>query len=151
MKTLYVPVGIPASGKTTYGNLMAKNNPNLRIVSPDEIRKELYGDPNIQGDGKKVFAIAYNAAATLLDLGHDVYFDATNISALRRSRLLKALSGHYCNAVGIAFTLDYTTCLERNRVRDRVVPTGVMIRMLRNHEAPSLTEGFSRVEVVFGD
>ena len=47
MTTLYMMVGLPASGKSTYAKLLAEEVDGI-IVSSDAIRKEWYGDENIQ-------------------------------------------------------------------------------------------------------
>ena len=64
---LIVMCGLPASGKSTYANWLAESGV-FCAVCPDSIRGELYGDENIQGDGKQVFTIAY---ARIKDLGLD--------------------------------------------------------------------------------
>ena len=62
---LIVMCGLPASGKSTYSQWLEESGVFKRVC-PDKIRGELYGDENIQGDGKQVFAIAH---ARLKDLG----------------------------------------------------------------------------------
>ena len=147
MKTLYVPIGIPGSGKSTYGKQLAKENKNLRIVCPDDIRAELYGDASIQGDGKKVFSIAYSRATEYLKSGKDVYFDATNVTALSRSRLLKALYPLFNSSIAVYFDVPLEVCKKRNSERPRVVPESVLDRMSKKLQEPSvLKERFTTIE-----
>ena len=47
-------MGLPASGKSTFADEIAKTE-NATIVSSDTIRKEWYGDENIQGNPTKIF------------------------------------------------------------------------------------------------
>lgn len=56
MNKLFMMIGIPASGKTSLAEQIAKSE-GAEIVSSDSIRKELYGDESIQGDSNKVFRI----------------------------------------------------------------------------------------------
>lgn len=51
---LYMFVGLPASGKSYYTRKLAKKT-GASIHSPDDIRRELYGDERIQGDRNTVF------------------------------------------------------------------------------------------------
>ena len=46
--TLYVMVGLPGSGKSTYAQHLAHFK-NIKIVSTNAIREQLYKDATIQG------------------------------------------------------------------------------------------------------
>ena len=54
MPQMIMMVGLPASGKSTKAQELAKEY-NATIFSSDALRKELYGDENIQGDNTKLF------------------------------------------------------------------------------------------------
>ena len=140
MGILYVPVGIPGSGKSTYGKTM-----DAHIVSSDSIRKELYGSEKIQGDAAQVFAIAYERAANILKSGGNVYFDATNLGVSTRRTLLRKVGKHADKIIAVYFDVPYEVCLNRNRNRARRVPIRVMQRMARNIRVPDLAEGFDQI------
>ena len=57
-------VGAPGSGKSTYAARIAKRE-NAVIISGDQIRAELYGDANIQGEWMAPI-IGQNTARTQL-------------------------------------------------------------------------------------
>ena len=69
---LIILVGIPGSGKTTYANNYMVLNSNTIHLSSDAIRKELYGDENIQGDPAEVFSLMQKRAVEALNDGYNV-------------------------------------------------------------------------------
>ena len=142
--TLYVAVGIPASGKSTYGSKLK----NASIVCPDAIRKELYGDESIQGDGREVFSIAHKRAQDLLCSGKDVFFDATSVSYRARKSLLERLAAYAEKCIAVYFDTPETVCRERNASRERIVPDTVMDSMAARLTKPRRSEGFSKIIVV---
>lgn len=138
---LYVAIGIPGSGKTT-------SKPcNTWSVCPDNIRAYFYGDASIQGDGKKVFSIAYNSAQRLLADGKDVYFDATNTTKYTRQLLLKKLKPYASKCVALYFNIPIDVCKRRNAHRSRVVPEHVIDRMYKqlSFNPPTIEEGFDDI------
>ena len=52
--TAYVMVGAPGSGKSTYAAKLAKEH-NAIIISGDDIRAELYGSADIQGNWGEIW------------------------------------------------------------------------------------------------
>ena len=82
-------VGIPGAGKSTWAK---KNiNTNTRYFSSDEIRKELYGDENFQGDPAEVFSVMQRRTVESLKSGFNVIYDATNVSRKNRRGILHSL------------------------------------------------------------
>jgi len=54
---LIVLGGLPASGKSTYAEMLCEIEPTFYRVCPDLICKDLYGDESVQGNGKKSFLL----------------------------------------------------------------------------------------------
>lgn len=129
MATLYIPIGIPGSGKSTYGKDLSYVDENLVIVSPDKIREILYGDASIQGDGNEVFSIAYYEAVKALKDGKNVYFDATNLTYLTRFILYERCQQYVTKVIAIEFHVPYDFCLKRNKNRNKKVPERVIKNM----------------------
>lgn len=144
---LIVLGGLPASGKSTYAEMLVESGIFQRVC-PDLIRKELYGDENIQGDGAKVFKIAYHDIREYGCLSENVVFDATNINANRRKELVKAMRGYFDIIIFKWFDVATAVCLERNRQRERQVPEEVIWRMARTATVPTTEEGFDYVEII---
>ena len=144
---LIVMCGLPASGKSTYSQWLAESGIFQRVC-PDLIRKELYGDENIQGDGKRVFETAYHDIKEYACLGENVVFDATNINAKRRKELVKEMRPYFDVIICKWFSTPLLTCKLRNAKRERQVPYEVIERMWENFQRPTLDEGFDIVEEI---
>ena len=144
---LIVMCGLPASGKSTYSEWLAINA-NFHRVCPDIIRKDLYGDENVQGDGKKVFSIAHYQMATIGNLDGNVVFDATNINANRRKKLVKEMRPYFDVIICKWFSTPLNICIKRNFSRERQVPYEVLKQMAENFQKPMIDEGFDIIEEI---
>jgi len=80
MKTLYVTVGLPRSGKSTWAIKQ-----NIPMVNPDSIRLAVHGQPFLKNAEPMVWAIAMYMVKSLFIAGHQhVLLDATCISQMER-------------------------------------------------------------------
>ena len=131
MATLFVMIGVSGSGKSTHAEkiyhelqVMGKN---VAMISSDAIRGELCsGDQTDQTKNKQVFEIAHQRIDEALAAGVNVIWDATNLSREERSKPIAI--GRKNNATLIAVQIDtpLTVAVERNRGRERQVPTPVI-------------------------
>lgn len=87
-----IPVGISGSGKSTWIN--SQTDSNTKVVSPDDIRREVLGTVNDQSRGSEIFKIAYQRVVDALNAGNSVIFDATNVSSSDRREMLKYLKNN---------------------------------------------------------
>ena len=138
-------MGLPASGKSTFADEIATSQ-NATIISSDAIRKEWYGDENIQGNPTKIFEEMRKRTVSVLENGRSVIYDATNLTLKSRSflrnysPLLKIR--HKIKINGVLCVTPFDVCCERNSKRERVVPMEAMNRMLKSFTPPMLSEGF---------
>ena len=138
MAKLYTMCGLPGAGKSTF----AENHKECIIVSSDAIRKELYGDASIQGDGKRVFSIVDKRVKEALENGFDVIYDATNLKASTRKSIINKFDAeHIC----VFVNTPKEECMKRNENRERVVPMPVMERMFIQLTPPTVEEGFLKI------
>jgi len=144
---LIVLGGLPASGKSTYAKMLVESG-NFQRVCPDLIRKALYGDENTQGDGAKVFKIAFSDIREYGCVSENVVFDATNINANRRKELVKSMRGYFDIIIFKWFSTPASICYERNFYRDRQVPSNIIKRMSDNFEEPTMEEGWDYIEEI---
>ena len=146
---LIVLGGLPASGKSTYAEMLVESGQFCRVC-PDLIRKELYGNESIQGNGRKVFKIAFDAIQRLGKQNFNVVFDATNINRKRRAELVKEMRPYFDIIIFKWFSAPLSVCLARNAKRERQVPVEVLERMSANFDPPSimLDEGWDYIEEV---
>jgi len=148
MKTLFMPIAISGSGKSTYfknkflndfpyvKNYLQDNNINVfDIIScPDEIRKEILGDINDQSNGFLIWKTAKERLFEILSKYDYAIIDATNTNGKSRKQFLKNFKNY--NLIGLVFKPDIDICNERiqndlNQKIDRsAVPYNVLQRQL---------------------
>lgn len=148
MKDLYIMVGLPASGKSTYVKKM-KECFSIVSVSTDDLRKELLGDISNQNQNTEVFDEAYKRIQFYLEKGLDVIFDATNINYKKRMDVINRFKKYANNINAIMMATPYEECLERNKNRKRQVPEDVIKRMYMNFYVPQYFEGFNKISIVY--
>ena len=144
---LIVLGGLPASGKSTYGEMLVKSG-IFCSVCPDKIRGELYGNENIQGDGKQVFAIAHHRIKDLGQGGNNAVFDATNIDRKRRTEFVAEMRPYFDIIIFKWFDTPLGICRIRNQTRQRRVPERVLEDMDRRFVEPTMDEGWDYIEKI---
>lgn len=140
--------GIPGSGKTTYAEKM-KNSYTYHLSS-DAIRKELYGDENIQGNPSDVFTLMQDRTIMLLNNGFDVIYDATNITRKDRASII-AKCPRFAQIECHIIWAPIETCIERDAARKRTVGKEVIDRMLKRFQPVFYDEGINEIKVILPD
>lgn len=144
--TLIVLCGISGSGKSTFRDLLVAKG--MDCVCPDIIRYNLYGDENIQGDGKKVFDIAYSQMIDYGEQEQDCVFDATNVTKKARKKIIEKAKNYYDFILCYYLHTPLPIALKRNSKRQRQVPEDVIYSQHQRFEQPSLDEGFDYIAVI---
>lgn len=147
MSKLIIMVGLPGSGKSTYTAKYETQN-HITIVSTDEIRRELYGNPETQGNGQEVFNEAYRRIEIALRAGDTVIFDATNLKARNRRCLCNRFRPLADSIVAEYMATPIEECIARDELRSRTVGYEVIQRMARSMTEPRLDEGFDLVHII---
>ena len=148
--TLILLVGVPGSGKTTYAKDYIERNANTIHLSSDAIRKELYGDENIQGNPGEVFTLMQKRAIEALNNGIDVIYDATNITRKDRSGIIGVCPKFAKIECHIVWA-PIEECIKRDVERKRTVGKEVIDRMLKRFQAPWYDEGLDNIVTIFPD
>lgn len=146
MTTLYMMVGLPCSGKTTYAKLLAEEVDGL-VLSSDAVRAEWYGSEEIQGDAGKIFREIEERCFNALKAGRNVIIDATNMNAKKRANFLKRMPE--CHKVCIVMAVPFDVCIRRDEERSCHVGPAVMEKMRRNFQMPYYNEGWDHIEVYY--
>lgn len=147
MSKLVIMVGLPGSGKSTYTAKYETQN-RTTIVSTDEIRRELYGNPETQGNPQEVFNEAYRRIEIALRAGDTVVFDATNLKARNRRYLINKYRPIADTIIAEYINTPIDECIMRDELRSRSVGYEVIQRMARGMSEPRLEEGFDLVHIV---
>ena len=144
MPKLYVTCGISGSGKSYWANEYKKSWKafSTMIISTDDIRKFLWGNEEDQQQPEKVFDVAYKSIEKFLSDGWDVIFDATNLSARDRKKIVKRYRALADALICVDFGNDVPRALKNQELRARKVPTEVIERQAKKYKKPSYDEGW---------
>ena len=126
----YVMVGAPGSGKSTKAKEIAQRE-NAVIVSGDDIRAELYGSAEIQGNWVEIHDRIEQEVEKAAALGRPVILDGTHYRAAYRRQAVAMLQSYGYNRVeAVVVNPSLATCLARNfKRRERNVPDYVIKEM----------------------
>jgi len=145
MKKLYVLIGIPNSGKSTWTENLKKDTP-VEVINMDDIRFQLTGSMSDQSRNKDVFGKATGKFRQALVAGVEtIVWDNTTVSRSYRKDLIAESKDHGYQVIAVFFKVSLTEAKLRNSKRDRVVPEDVLDRMHNKLQPPSLEEGFTEV------
>ena len=132
MKTLYVTVGLPRSGKSTW----AKEQ-NVPMVNPDSIRLAIHGQRFYKPAEGFVWATAEAMVRSLFLAGHDkVILDATNTTKARRDRWYS--TEWFTQFVN--FNASKAECIRR--AGEDAVIVNVIEQMADNYQSLEVTENW---------
>ena len=142
--TLYITVGLPGSGKSTYSKNFIKDK-EIEYLSSDELRAVYGKSEEDQTVTPLVFGHIKRKVDEFLKDGKNVLVDATSVNRKERSDYIKTAKKYGAKVVAIVFKMDRQGLIDRNKKRGeqggRVVPDWVIDKMLAKFEEPSYSEG----------
>ena len=142
--TLYITVGLPGSGKSTYVKNFIKDK-EIEYLSSDSLRAVYGKSEEDQSVTSIVFGHIKRKVDEFLKDGKNVLVDATSVNRKERSDYIKTAKKYGARVVAIVFKMDRLGLIERNKKRGeqggREVPTFVIDKMLAKFEEPSYDEG----------
>lgn len=142
--------GIPGTGKTHYAkNYIALQNNTVHLNS-DKLRKELYGDENIQGNPGEVFALMQKRAIEALNNGQNVIYDSTAMTRKDRQGII-SVCPKFAKIECHIIWAPIEVCIERDAERERTVGKEVIDRMLKRFQAPFFDEDIDEIKIVKPD
>lgn len=146
----YVMVGAPGSGKSTYAKKLAEQE-NAVIISGDDVRAELYGSADIQGNWVAIWDRIDELVSE--SCGMPVILDGTHYRADYRLEALSLLKSYgYDKIEAVIMDVSLATCLARNFKRERNVPDYTVKHMheaLRRSLKNIYQEPFYRINFVY--
>lgn len=150
-KHLYLMMGVPGSGKSTYSKSVLKDGDIY--ISRDEIRYSLLTeeDDYFAKENEVIKTFIDNIDKSLVNEEYcgDVYADATHLSPKSRAQVLNQLKNKdKVSAIYLDIPLDLI--LERNAQRKgrALVPENVVRRMYNSIILPTKAEGIEELIII---
>lgn len=151
MSKLYLMMGTPGAGKSTYAKKYLSNG--ITYISRDEIRYSMV-KPNEKyfSKEKQVYQEFINQINNALLKNEDVCADQTSLDRASRAKLIRQLYPKPTEIIVIWINPPLETILKQNAYRTgrERVPEDRVIEMFNRMQAPSYIEGFSEIYVVDG-
>ena len=142
--TLYIAVGLPGSGKSTYAKDFIKGK-DIEYLSSDSLRAVYGKGEDDQTVTPIVFGHIKRKVDEFLKDGKNVLVDATSVNRRERSDYINSAKKYGAKVVALVFKMDRNGLIARNKKRGeeggRVVPDWVIDKMLNKFEEPSHDEG----------
>lgn len=145
--TCHFLIGSPGSGKSTLAAQMSQIIPNSRVISTDQIRSQLYGDPAIQGNWAEVEQVVLKEIGDAISHRCPIIYDATNAKRAWRMELLQKISDPDIQWIAWHLKTPRQICQTWNTQRGRQVPPEVLNDFFQSlkHFPPLASEGFITV------
>lgn len=129
MKTVYILIGLPGSGKSTFTKSHLKS---IKTVELDEVRQTL-SDQNIIGkqyssnDNAIVFEHFYKQINNTLNDNDEVVVDSTNAKLSERTTLYTMLENFKPKYIAVNFICDKQVAIDRILKRQKENPNCVHV------------------------
>lgn len=148
---VYLCVGAPGSGKSTWSKKLAAKDANIVRLCPDEFRAKFGSSESDQSVSAQAFGATRHGMENALRNGKSVIIDATNMYRKTRRDFTEIAKKFDAVTVAVVFEATKATLLNRNAQRGseggRNVPEDVIDRMLGRYERPTELE-FDQVNFV---
>ena len=151
---LYLMMGCPGSGKSTY--LKERFSQPPVVVSRDAVRFSMVKeDEEYFSKEKEVFKEYIEQIRTAIKFNAEVFADATHLNESSRAKVLRALGSDLkdveVNVIWVRVPLEVAITQNEFRSGTRAyVPTSVIRRMYSQATMPSKEEGFEHIYIFDG-
>ena len=155
MSTVYMMIGLPGSGKSTYRNELMQQNEIEHCVSTDDLIEKYAEDRNTTYN--EVFKEAIGTASDKVDWLIEHYvrdnesfvWDQTNVNAKSRKGKLMKIPKYYKK---VAIVVECENKDEHQKRLDsregKTIPKHIMENMEKSFEYPTLEEGFDEIRLI---
>ncbi len=140
-KTVFMLVGAPACGKSTYRKTLLNSHPDAVIVSMDDLRLSWYSgsydEAFIASTMDKSFGAKVDKFYIEVLRQYDtIVLDNTNTVAKSRNRWVAPAHARQFKIVAVLFPVDLKTVRARQSSRDKFVPLNVVDGMYNRMQLP---------------
>jgi predicted kinase len=152
MTTLYVMVGVPGSGKSTW--IQRQDLDSATVLSTDdyiESRARALGKTYTEMFESEIKAAEQHLRLELtqaIGLYKTIYWDQTNISVKSRAKKLASVPGRY-KKIAVYFPTPLEVVkqrlVDRAQATGKQIPAYVVHRMTQQLTPPTLSEGFDEI------
>jgi protein phosphatase len=152
LKTIYLLIGAPGSGKTTWAHNNAERL-QASIISSDDVRSDFrrHGRDPLNGDA--VFAEVERRARAALKTDQAIILDATHYTRKYRRYAIRLARELSARLIGVWLDLPLEECLRRNARRsngdfgDETIPDQIVCDMTA-HLQPPRPDEFDQLIVI---
>ena len=148
MTKLILLIGLPGSRKSTLAKQLLTECPQMRLISTDVIRGQLFGLEAIQGPWLLIWREMERQLQQAITANQGVILDATHAQRKNRREVITlARDCGFSYIMGVWVKTPVWLCLARNQKRLRQVPEDIILRMHRQirDAPPSLEEGIDEL------
>jgi predicted kinase len=132
--------GIPGSGKSSWALRQG-----VKVVSSDEVRRFVTGSYGDSAHDAFILELCHKIVRHYLEFGVDVIYDATNPTPESRQPWIRLALEIGSTVECIWYDTAIDICLERNKMRENIVPESVIRRIQGIFVPPLIAEGFDKV------
>ena len=155
MPTLYMMIGVPASGKSTWLKNTITSPSGNDIISTDHYIDQ-YAE-SVDRTYNDVFSEFISQATRemekdlkiAIDNDLDIYWDQTNLNRKTRANKLRKIPSYY-KKVAVVFPIpevnEWVRRLESRPGKN--IPYNILVKMVNTFVEPTLDEGFDEILVV---
>jgi len=146
MKKIYIIVGIPGSGKSTWVQKNITDTSKVAVINMDTIREEVTGDPTDQTQNALVVSLARQKFMTAVSHGvPTIYWDNTTTQRKYRKEMIQTGKKGGYEVIAVHFNIPFDICESRNNSRARIVPREILVRMQSQLQPPDMGEGWDNI------
>ena len=125
----FVFCGAPGAGKSTYAATLSKIE-EAKIISGDDIREDLYGSANTQGNWVEIWDRIEEEVESCAGDNKNVILDGTYYTSGYREEAIAMLRSYgYDQIEAVVIDTSLDNCIFRNASRHRGVPRHIVIEM----------------------
>ena len=146
---LYVLVGLPGSGKSTWTRAINKDGSFTIVSSEKHARSQGLTYSDVFDAYSKTATVLMNQKFKEAVANNDnIIWDQTNMTAKKRKNILMQIPKNY-KKIAVVFKIDEAELQarldKRSKDEGKTIPPFVMTSMARSFEMPTKAEGFNEV------